>query len=195
MTKKAKKELKNTNTLASAVFVAVLGLVTFGYALRNYSAPVTGGSTGVVEAASTNGFDTFGYNRNARIFNGPADGVDKVLDGKLWGDATYAKDKLTMKWNEEWDRGNAEGWANPPYNAWEDNEWNGKVQGGSGQNWHYKIVWVGNYTEDSSLIPAGGYGIWDQFAVIMDQGQDPTLGPGHVWFAHANPTGYGAYKQ
>lgn len=29
------------------------------------------------------------------------------------------------------------------------------------------------------------------FATVMDQGIDPAYGPGHIWFAHANPTGYG----
>jgi hypothetical protein len=100
-----------------------------------------------------------------------------------------------MKWNAEWDRGNAEGWNDPNgYAAWENNEWNGKVKGGSGQIWHYKIVWVGNYATNPALIPDGGYGIWGQFAVIMDQGKDPNSGPGHLWFAHAMPNGYGSYR-
>lgn len=106
---------------------------------------------------------------------------------------TYAYDKLVMKWNAEWDRGNAENWANPPYDAWENNEWNGNTKNGSGAVWHYKIVWVGDYTEDPTLIPDGAYGIWKVFAVIMDQGKDPSYGPGHFWFAHAMPSGYGAY--
>src|SRR5665811_1771876 len=73
------------------------------------------------------GFDELGYNEQARVFNGPADGVDGILDGMVWGDPTYANDHLVMKWNAEWDRGNAENWSQPPYAAWEDNEWNGKV--------------------------------------------------------------------
>ncbi|MCJ7805838.1 hypothetical protein MUP46_04335 [Patescibacteria group bacterium] len=140
------------------------------------------------------GFDEFGYNRTARNFVGT---------GSSWcdehGDAIdclgiYSPDKLVMKWNAEWDRGNAEGWTDPNgYRAWVNNEWNGKVDGGSGAVWHYKIVWVGDYVANPSLIPEGGYGIWGQFATIMDQGTDPSFGPGHMWFAHANPTGYGAY--
>lgn len=140
---------------------------------------------------AANGFDKFGYNYTAGIFNGPADGVDRILDGKVWGDPTYANDHLVMKQNAEWDRGKAENWSKPPYGAWEDNEWNGKVKGGSGAVWHYKIKWVGNCVADPTLIPTGGYCIWGQFAVIMDQGMDPSYGPGHLWFAHANPTGYG----
>src|SRR3990167_355186 len=62
-------------------------------------------------SASAGGFDQYGYNDTARIFNGPADGVDRSLDGTVWGDPTYASDHLSMKWNAEWDRGNDEGWT------------------------------------------------------------------------------------
>lgn len=148
-------------------------------------------AVGVNPALAAGGFDEFGYNRTARIFNGTGESwsLAKGLPADYLG--VYAADKLVMKWNAEWDRGNAEGWSDPNgYDAWEDNEWNGKV-GGSGEVWHYKIKWVGNYTADPSLIPEGAYGIWGQFAVIMDQGFDPNVGPGHLWLAHATPAGYG----
>ena len=77
-------------------------------------------------AVSAAGFDQYGYNETARIFNGLADGIDRNLDGTYFGNTTYANDKIVMKWNAEWDRGNDEGWSNPPYAAWIDNEWNGK---------------------------------------------------------------------
>lgn len=138
------------------------------------------------------GFDQFGYNRTARIFNGTGSSWCLARGASANCLGIYSPDKLVMKWNAEWDRGNAEGWTDPNgYAAWEDNEWNGNTKGGSGAVWHYKIKWVGNYVADPSLIPEGGYGIWGQFAVIMDQGKDPSYGPGHFWFAHANPTGYG----
>lgn len=139
------------------------------------------------------GFDEFGYNRTARIFNGTGSSwcLDRGSSANCLG--SYSSDKLIMKWNAEWDRGNDEKWLYPPYVAWENNEWNGMVEGGSGAVWKYKIVWVGNYTQNHDLIPEGGYGIWGQFAMIMDQGKDPSIDPGHFWFAHANPTGYGAY--
>ena len=53
---------------------------------------------GVVYAKG--GFDQFGYNYQAMVFVGPADGIDKVLDGKVWGDSTYANDRLVMKWSK-----------------------------------------------------------------------------------------------
>ncbi|HEY5489598.1 MAG TPA: hypothetical protein VIK25_00280, partial [Gemmatimonadaceae bacterium] len=94
------------------------------------------GSQSVMTLVSR-GFDEFGYNRCARIFVGKADGVDNVLDGKVWGDPTYANDHLTMKWNAAWDACNAVGVADPLRKAactgaWTNNEWNGKVPGGSG---------------------------------------------------------------
>lgn len=169
------------------ILTIVLGLLLFA------------GLTQVAQAAklADKGFDEAGYNRTARIFNGTGWSwcMDKVGDETWCNDylGSYLNDKIVMKWNAEWDRGNDENWANPPYDAWENNEWNGVMPDGSGAVWHYKIVWVGNYVADPSLIPDGAYGIWGQFAVIQDQGVDPNLGPGHIWFAHGLPSGYGAY--
>jgi hypothetical protein len=143
---------------------------------------------------TTHGFDDSGYNRTARIFNGTAwDWCMEKVGDEAWCEEYYgdvAFDHLIMKWNAEWDRGNEEGWSNPPYNAWENNQWNGKVPGGSGDVWHYKIVWVGSCGPDMTPLDNGGYCIWGQFEVIMDQGTSDGM---HSWFAHAIPTGYGSY--
>jgi hypothetical protein len=137
------------------------------------------------------GFDQFGYNDKARIFNGTGESwsLAKGLPADYLG--IYAKDKLVMKWNAEWDRGNLEGWTDPDgYRAWTDNEWNGKREG-SGEIWHYKIAW--SKTCADGLVPDnGGYCIWGQFEVLMDQGQDPNLFDGHQWLAKAIANGYGA---
>ena len=133
------------------------------------------------------GFDQFGYNYQARVFVGAADGVDRILDGKVWGDPTYANDKLVMKWSKGWDDARFHG-AAWTADAWENNEWNGKVPGGSGEVWHYKIKWVGPCGAYGAPLPDGGYCIWGQFEVLMDQG---TGADGHLWYTHAIPTGYG----
>lgn len=143
---------------------------------------------GTVSAAG--GFNEFGYNYDARIFNGLADGVDKVLDGNVWGSPTYANDHVVMKWNEAWDNCNAVRTPENCKGAWTDNEWSGKTKDGSGEVWHYKIVWIGNYTTNPELVPEGAYGVWGEYAVIMDQGNGSS---GHVWYAHGIPAGYGAY--
>lgn len=155
-------------------------------------------STTIAFASQTtgNGFNQYGYNNTARLFNGTLNQwclKKGITDSTVCGSYGFgsANDKLVMKWNAEWDRGNAEGWSNPPYNAWTNNEFNGNVKDGSGFVWHYKIVWVGEYVSDPTLIPSGAYGIWGQFAVIMDQGIDPILG--HVSFALGSPAGYGAF--
>lgn len=140
--------------------------------------------------AAGGGFDQFGYNYTARLFNGPADGVDRVLDGAVWGDATYAKDRLVMKWSKAWDDSRFNGVPWIP-EAWTDNEWNGKAPGGSGEVWHYKIKWVGKCGVDGTPLPNGGYCIWGEFEVIMSQG---SVANKHFWDAHAIPTGYGMHK-
>ena len=144
--------------------------------------------------AGANGFDQYGYNRTARIFNGTgmdwclAKGLDQAYCDSYLGDS--ANDHLVMKWSKEWDRGNAENWELGPYTkAWTSNEWNGAFPGGSGDVWHYKIIWVGTGLEDSPYWREGGYAIWGQFEVIMDQGMS---GGVHEWFAHGEPSGYGS---
>ncbi len=143
---------------------------------------------------SNKGFDEFGYNYSARVFNGPADGIDKSLDGKVWGDPAYAQDHLTMKWNKAWDDCNDHGNFDPTYcaGAWENNQWNGAVPGGSGEVWHYKIVWIGDYTTDPSLVPEGAQPLWNAYAIIADHGVADNL---HTFLSKAEPNGYGAYKK
>lgn len=141
-----------------------------------------------------NGFDEWGYNRTARVFNGTGLSwcIEKLKlseDGCRAYMGAYADDKLVMKWNAEWDRGNDEGWNTPPYDAWLNNQWNGMVPGGSGEVWHYKYVWVGPCTEGEPF-PDGGYCIWGQFKVILSQG---VANGEHSWETHAKPSGYGVY--
>ena len=153
-------------------------------------------------AIAAGGFDQFGYNYKARVFVGSADGVDRVLDGKVWGDSTYANDHLVMKWSKAWDDARFNGAPWGP-DAWEDNEWNGMAPGGtggSGETWHYKIIWVGPQLQGSPYWRDGGYDIWGQFEVIMDQGVSindysnygcESNPGGHWWCTLATPNGYG----
>ena len=162
----------------------------------NFKKLLIGGAAGAlmlgavaVSAFAAGGFNQYGYNYGARIFVGKADGVDKNLDGTVWGDPTYANDHLVMKWNAQWDNCNANGYDNPTYclGAWVDNEWNGNVPGGSGVIEHYKIIWVGSQGENSQYWVNGGYSVWGNYEVIMDQGTDST---GHFWYAHGTPNGF-----
>lgn len=181
-------------------FLTVIAVTTIACSAQQPLAPssasTTAGSatTGTTVHASGGGFDQFGYNRTARIFNGPATGWCLQRGAPADCVGVYSPDKLVMKWNAEWDRGNAEGWTDSNgYRAWLDNEWNGNCAGCSGAVWHYKIKWVGTCSPEFSPFPDGGYCIWGQFEVLMDQGHDPNLGPGHIWFAKAKPNGYGNF--
>jgi hypothetical protein len=166
--------------------IPVLIVMLFVGACADTTAPTVNAAQQQQVDALMGGFDDLGYNDGARLFVGEVDGVDGTLDGTYYGDPTYARDHLVMKWNREWDRGNSEGWTNPPYAAWINNEWNGQVPGGSGETWHYMIRWVGPC---SGTLPDGGVCIWGQFSVTMSQG---TVDNQHFWQVHANPTGYGA---
>lgn len=140
------------------------------------------------------GFDDFGYNRTARNFVGT--GLS-WCQGKLgWtvpqceaylGPYTY--DKIVMKWNKAWDDCNDSNY-DPAMcvGAWTDNEWNGKGPEGSGEVWHYKIIWVGPGKETSPYWKEGGYSIWGEYEVIMDQGTNSD----HIHtILHSIPAGYG----
>jgi len=146
------------------------------------------GAVAVPASAGSNGFDEYGYNYKARLFQGRADGVDRLLDGTVWGDPTYANDLLVMKWSKAWDdaRYHGKSWTR---GAWLTNEWNGAVPGGSGEVWHYKFIWVGPDLENSDYWVDGGYAIWGQFEVIMDQGV--WSDHAHEWYALATPNGFG----
>lgn len=141
------------------------------------------------QAAVSGGTDQYGYNYAARLFVGSADGVDRTLDGTVWGDPTYANDHLVMKWSKAWDdaRFGTAAWTT---DAWLNNEWNGNVPGGSGWTEIVKIAWVGDCTVPSvnPNFRPGGYCIWGEFEAFMDHGSDPTHS--HIWYAHATPTGY-----
>lgn len=141
------------------------------------------------EAKAASGFDELGYNRTARIFRGKADGVDGVLDGKVYGDPTYANDFLEMKWSADWDKGKAEGWAGSYPDAWLTNEWNGQCAGGSGEIWQYAFLWVGALLEDSEYWRPGGYDIWNIFETIRSHG---IVGGVHIWDTKAGPCGFGS---
>lgn len=142
----------------------------------------------VATVSAAGGFDEFGYNDTARIFVGPADGVDGVMDGMVWGDATYANDHLVMKWNAAWDACNDLNTPEACAGAWIDNEWNGKVPDGSGETWHYKIVWIGACGAYGTPTGDGGYCIWNSYEMLMSQGTAENV---HIWDAHAIPNGYG----
>ena len=152
---------------------------------------VSGGTCTLADGTTASyGFDQNGYNYCARIFNGTGSSWCLARGAPSGCLGIYSPDKLVMKWNAEWDRGNADKWLFPPYSAWLDNEANGKTAGGSGAVWHYKIQWSPVCAAGETPTD-GGYCIWGIFEVLMDQGLDPNILPGHIWYARAISNGYG----
>lgn len=125
------------------------------------------------------GYDQFGYNYQAHMFNGTYDSSDRLLDGKYWGSTgDYVDDKLMMKWSDDWlanqdcngdgklDRGTSGtslGWLTNLVNGDYDSDGDGS------QDAHYtyfsKIVWVG---------PGGS--LWGQYEIIQEVYNDPLGG-------------------
>lgn len=164
----------------------------------------------VLVAPALAGFDQYGYNWAAHVFVGTGESWAMGKLGMIHAQAEaymgiYAHDQIVMKWSLAWQlsefgpdgiRGSGDELPWTP-NAWENNEWNGAVgkewgggiTQGSGEVWHYKIIWVGPSLENSPHWHPGGYAIWGQFEVIMDQG---TVDGIHEFLTHAIPCGYGA---
>ena len=131
------------------------------------------------------GFEQFGYNYQAHEFNGTYDSVDRVLDGKYWGQTgDFVNDRLWMKWSDDWisnkdcngdgklDRGAAESSGYPVLSqGWLTNHVEGDYDSdGDGiEDAHYtyfvKIVWVG---------PGGS--LWGQYDTIQEVYNDPVGG-------------------
>ena len=133
---------------------------------------------------------------NANIFYGTGESWCEAMYSYPYNNClfmgSYAHDKLVVKWNNEWNRGDNEDWTNPPYSAWISVHDNGIFPGGSGVNWHYKTVWVGPCGADYTPLSNGGYCIDGQFEVLSSQGIAPFF-DFHAWQSHAVPNGYGAY--
>ena len=150
------------------------------------------------------GYDQYGYNYQARIFNGTYDSSDRVLDGKYWGaDVDYADDSLVMKWSEDWlsnldctgdnklDRGD-----NGTSMGWTTNHVEGDYIGLDGDSHHYtysvKIVYDGG-TACGAGQPTC---LWGLYNSIQEEYNDPDGGyHGVDHDRKANPAGLGFYKQ
>ena len=130
----------------------------------------------------TLGYDQYGYNYQAHMFNGTYDGADRVLDGKYLGQTVdYADDKLMMKWSDAWlanvdcdengelDRGLINGVADGTSKGWLTNHLVGDYTDVNNADPHYtdfvKIVWVGE-----------GGDLWGQYTIIQEVYNDPTAG-------------------
>ena len=156
----------------------------------------------------TPGYDEFGYNYQAHIFNGRYCDTDRVEGG------SYCDVDLIMKWNNAW-MSNMDCDSDSlldrhfGYNsyigsgAWSTNHQSGKVEvNGRMRKWTYfvKIIAVPSdatldggiwYAADGTEI---GSNIWGQFARIQQVYNDPSQGAHGILYNSPAGPGFGQYS-
>ncbi len=121
------------------------------------------------------GYDQYGYNYQAHIFNGYSGNYTRPAVPVTSGD------KLIMKWSDAWlanvdcdgddqlDRGLVDGIADGISKGWLTNHYEGTYIDGNGETQHYtdfiKIVWTGPNSP-----------LWGQYTVIEEVLNDPAGG-------------------
>ncbi len=155
----------------------------------------------------TTGYDDFGYNYQAHIFNGRYCDYDRVEGGD------YCDVDLIMKWNDAWlsnkdcdfndklDRH----YGYPSYSgsgAWLTNHQAGKVEvKGKLRKWTYFIKIVAApadaYIQDGKWYTADdieiGPVIWGSHAIIQQVSNDPSLGEHGILYKSPAGPGFGIY--
>jgi hypothetical protein len=193
------------------VLVAVLGT---GVAQAGKPAACTTIQSGTLLTSSgdiiTTGYDTWGYNYQAHMFNGLY--CDAYRDAAWCQD--YAEDQLAMKWNEAW-LSNKDcdgdglldrhlGFASYiGSGAWETNHQSGEYIGDDGQacRWTYftKIVAVpvdATNVDGVWYAAAGteiGPAIWGEFAIIQEVYNDPCGGYHGISYLSPDHAGLGGW--
>lgn len=145
------------------------------------------------------GYDQFGYNYQAHMFNGTYDSSDRTIDGTYWGDTgDYVDDKLMMKWSDAWlanvdcngdkklDRGLVDGVVEGISKGWLTNHVVGDYTlDGNVQNYtdFVKIVWTGP-----------GSPLWGQYTIVQEVWNDPAGGLNGLYSKIGTP-GFGLNDQ
>lgn len=195
--------------LSVVVMALMLGVpVVFAQTCNTIQSGLITAGTGEV---LTTGYDDFGYNYEAHIFNGRYCDYDRVTGG------TDCDVDLVMKWNDAWLSNkdcDGDGKLDRHYGfasykgsgAWCTNHQSGKVEwpDGSGKmkTWTYqcKIVAVPSdavlvdgwwKTAEGILI---GYAIWGDFAVTEEIYNDPSQGAHGRLFKDVAGPGLGLWK-
>lgn len=159
----------------------------------------------------TTGYDQWGYNYQAHMFNG---GYCDAYRNASWCQ-DYKDISLMMKWNDAWLANtdcDGDGLLDRHYGftnyigsgAWLTNHQSGSYEGASGEtcNWNYFVkivaapadataiggVW---YAADGTEI---GFVIWGEFAIIQEVSNDQ-CDPNFKYSWHGEaPTGFGFYQ-
>jgi hypothetical protein len=142
----------------------------------------------------TTGYDEFGYNYQAHLFNGRYCDYDRVIGGD------YCDVNLVMKWNDAWMSNkdcDGDGKLDRHYGfagyigsgAWCTNHQSGTYTGDDGKEhkwtWFTKIV--AKPTADYDCAAHGGVQIWGDFCEIQSVYNDPYAGYHGLEFKAARP--------
>jgi len=188
-------------TLFVLCLLAVLLIASFSIALAGKSTQSCnkiqfGSITDSAGNPVTNGYDQFGYNYQAHMFNGTYDSSDRNIDGTYWGDTgDFVDDKLIMKWSDDWlanvdcngdgklDRGLVDGAVGGTSLGWLTNHVEGDYFDAEGNAHNFtdfiKIVWTGP-----------GSPLWGQYTIIQEVLNDPFDGFNGLLLKE-NPPGFG----
>ncbi len=201
-------------------FAAVISIatLTFGTLLLPVESSVRAGSCTTIQDGGitdvkgnplTLGYDQWGYNYQAHIFNG-------LYDNYLRPDVPATTgDNLQMKWNDEWlsnrdcdfdgklDRPSDHG-TYVGSDAWLTNHQWGSYIGNDGRTykWDYYVLVVAvpvgavldGATWKSATGDVIGYSIWGQFAVVQEVYNDQGTGQHGLLYKGPKAPGLGSYK-
>jgi len=136
------------------------------------------------------GYDVFGYNYQARLFNGRYCDYDRILGGD------YCDVKLVMKWNDAWLSNmdcDGDGLLDRHYGfasyigsgAWVTNHQSGEdIVDGKTCKWNYFVKIVAAPADAEAVVDIWynadgveiGPVIWEDFAIIQEVYNDPCAG-------------------
>lgn len=147
-------------------------------------------------ASAKGGFDEWGYNYGAHMFNGT---YCDAYKNAPWCQA-YAEDNLLMKWNDAWlssEDLNGDGsldrhFGLPSYigsGAWLTNHQTGVYLGDDGaqHTWTYFVKIVAMPSAGFDCTQLGGYSIWGEFCVVQEIYNDAYAGSHGVLFKPVAP--------
>jgi len=184
--------------LISLVMLAVLAVYSSSPALAAEKCKTISGGT-IVDSAGdpvVTGYDQYGYNYQAHMFNGTYDSSDRKLDDK-YGNATgeYVDDKLMMKWSDAWianvdcnndgklDRGLVDGEVSGFSKGWVTNHVVGDYSDTDGTH---------NFTDFVKIVWTGaGSPLWGQYTVVQEVLNDPAGGLNGLYLKEEGITGLG----
>jgi len=202
--------------LLSGIFIFLIGFVVSPLTFKAEAKEKTNECTTIQSGELINstggiittGYDKWGYNYQAHMFNGWYGNYSRPTTPVTSGD------RLMMKWNDAWlsnkdcddDRLLDRHYGYDSYigsGAWLTNHMTGTYEDENGlQHWTYfvKIVAV---PSDATLVGENwvssdgqviGYSIWGEFAVIQEISNDTGSGDHGILYKGETPLGFGFYK-